>query len=458
MSESQNIEWKESWRDEYLKWICGFANAQGGRIYIVCDDGGKVVGVDGSKKLLEDIPNKVVQQLGIVVDVNLLEEDGKEYIEIIVPSYPIGISYKGVYHYRSGSTKQQLTGPALEAFLFKKRGVSWDNLPLPVFRMEDVDDGLVERFRQLAAAKGRIDENLLREPKEILLEKLHLKSGEALTNAAMMLFSKDPEKYQVGAYVKIGYFETDADLRYQDEIRGSLLEIVDRIMEVMHLKYMRAQITYVGMQRRERYIVPDAALREALFNALCHSQYSYGVPIQISVYADKIYIANVGSLPEDWTAENLMKKHAARPGNPTIAQVFYYAGFIESWGRGIEKICEACTADGLPLPEYTIHPGDVMVKFSAPADRVVLGPEAVGVKVVDAVGVKVGETVGVNLTQNEKDILLLLVEDPAFKYSDIASKMGVTEKTVYKWIKSLKSKGVIERIGSDRTGYWKIIQ
>lgn len=61
MPEQQNIEWKESWRDEYLKWICGFANAQGGKIYIGCNDNGEVVGVVNSKKLLEDIPNKIVQ-------------------------------------------------------------------------------------------------------------------------------------------------------------------------------------------------------------------------------------------------------------------------------------------------------------------------------------------------------------------------------------------------------------
>lgn len=71
MSESQNIEWKESWRDEYLKQICGFANAQGGKIYIGMNDDGKGVGVEESKKLLEDISNKKVNSLGIVADVNL---------------------------------------------------------------------------------------------------------------------------------------------------------------------------------------------------------------------------------------------------------------------------------------------------------------------------------------------------------------------------------------------------
>ena len=72
IEESQNIEHKESWRDEYLKWICGFANAQGGRVYIGVDDDRQVTGVEDSKRLMEDIPNKIRDVLGIIVDVNLL--------------------------------------------------------------------------------------------------------------------------------------------------------------------------------------------------------------------------------------------------------------------------------------------------------------------------------------------------------------------------------------------------
>lgn len=238
MPEQQNIEWKESWRDEYLKWICGFANAQGGKLYIGCDDTGKVVGVSNSKKLLEDIPNKIRDAMGIVVDVNRLTEGNKEYIEIDVPPYPIGISCKGVYHYRSGSTKQVLTGPALEAFLMRKHGATWDHSPLPVFKAEEVDDQIVEHFKKLAAAKGRIDPALLNESKEVLMEKLRLTNGDYLTNAAMLLFCKDPDKYQLGSYIKIGYFESDSDLLYQDEIHGSILEQVDKAIEQEALRQM----------------------------------------------------------------------------------------------------------------------------------------------------------------------------------------------------------------------------
>ena len=106
MPESQNTEWKSKWKDEYLEWICGYANAQGGKIYIDCDNEGNVIGLSNARKLLEDIPNKIRDAMGIIVGVNLLDEDGKEYIEIDVPPYPIGISCKGVYYYRSGSTRQ----------------------------------------------------------------------------------------------------------------------------------------------------------------------------------------------------------------------------------------------------------------------------------------------------------------------------------------------------------------
>ena len=439
------------WKDEYLEWICGYANAQGGKIYIGCDDEGNIVGLPNARKLLEDIPNKIRDAMGIIVGVNLLDKDGKEYIEIDVPPYPIGISCKGVYYYRSGSTRQILTGPALEAFLMRKRGVTWDNLPLPAFSLDDVDDETVAHFKQWAARKGRIDKSVLDEPKDVLMEKLHLMNGPYLTNAAMLLFSKDPEKWQLGAYVKIGYFETDADLLYQDEIHGSILEQIDKIVELVYLKYMKAKITYEGMQRIERYFVPEEALREALLNALCHKQYQSGVPIQISVYEDKLYIANCGCLPENWTLENLMSKHASSPYNPNIAHVFYLAGFIESWGRGIEKICSACEKDGVPQPEYTINPGDIMIKFTAPEDRLI---RSVTSRVTEKVTDKVTDT----LDETSLKILNLLAVDPAYTTTFLAENLSLSRKTVSLRLKMLKENGLIERIGSDRKGYWKLLK
>lgn len=444
MPENQNTEWKLKWKDEYLEWICGYANAQGGRLYIGCNDDGKVVGLNNAHKLLEDLPNKIRDSMGIIVGVNLLETHGKEYIEIDVPAYPIGISCKGVYYYRSGSTKQVLTGPALEAFLMRKRGVTWDNLPLPAFRVTDVDDKVVEFFKQSATRKGRLDQSVLSESKDVLLEKLHLTSGDYLTNAAMLLFASDPERWQLGAYIKIGYFENDADLLYQDEIHGSILGQIDKAVELCYLKYMKAKISYEGMQRIERYFVPEAAFREALLNAICHKQYESGVPIQISVYPDRMYIANCGCLPEKWTVANLLGKHASRPYNPNVAHVFNLAGLIESWGRGIEKIRNTCVDNGIPEPQYHVTPGDIMIEFDAPPELVIREKSQGAVR-----------TVG-NENGLERDVLSVLAESPECTVTQLAERLKVSRKAISYHLKNLKEKQKIERIGTSRKGSWRI--
>jgi len=83
IKENQNIEWKESWRDEFLKWICGFANADGGKLFIGINDNGEVIGIDNATKLLDEIPNKVRNHLGHVIDVELKNEKGKEYQKLL---------------------------------------------------------------------------------------------------------------------------------------------------------------------------------------------------------------------------------------------------------------------------------------------------------------------------------------------------------------------------------------
>ena len=127
MPEHQTVEWKESWHDEYLEWICGYANAYGGTLYIGKNDKGETVGLDKkkTKSLLESIPCKITDTMGIVADVNLLFEGSLEYIEIIVDKYPSLISYHGKYFYRSGSTMRTITGKELDKAILKSQGRTW---------------------------------------------------------------------------------------------------------------------------------------------------------------------------------------------------------------------------------------------------------------------------------------------------------------------------------------------
>ncbi len=361
--ESQNIEFKLNWRDEYLKWICGFANAYGGTIFIGKDDTGKVVDLKDAKKLLEEIPNKVRDTLGILVDVNLHQIKKEQFIEIFVEQYPYPVNYKGQYHYRSGSTKQELKGVALDKFLLQKKGKRWDGVPIPNVSLNDLKHETFEFFRKRALRSQRIDEDGLVDSNEHLLENLQLKENKYLKRASILLFHPNPEKFVTGAFVKIGYFESDSDLRFQDEIHGNLFEQIEKTTELLFTKYIKALISYEGINRIETYEYPKEAIREALLNAIAHKDYSGGVPIQISVYKDKLMIWNEGQLPENWTVKNLLEKHASRPYNPDIANALFRSGFIESWGRGTIKIINECKKAGIPEPIFTYDSSDISVEF-----------------------------------------------------------------------------------------------
>jgi ATP-dependent DNA helicase RecG len=363
MRESQNIEFKKSWRDEYLKWICGFANSQGGKIFIGKDDSGNVFGVANAKKLLEDIPNKTKDILGVIVDVNLHITAKGDYLEIIVEAYPYPVNYKGQYHYRSGSTKQELKGAALDKFLLQKKGKKWDGVPLPNVSIADLQEGTFDFFRKRALKSKRIDEDVLTDSNEHLIENLHLKENEYLKRAAILLFYPNPEKFVTGAYIKIGFFESDSELMYQDEVHGNLFEQIEKTIDLLFTKYIKANISYEGIQRIETYEYPKEAVREALLNAIIHKDYSGNTPIQISFYKNKIMIWNEGQLPENWTIETLTKKHPSKPYNPDIANAVFRCGYIESWGRGTIKIIEKCKEAGLPTPLYYYESSGFWVEF-----------------------------------------------------------------------------------------------
>lgn len=444
MAESQNIEWKESWRDEYLKWICGFANAQGGKIYIGARDDGTIIGVNNSKKLLEDIPNKIQNKLGIMADVNLLSEGGLDYIEIVVEPWSFPVNYNGEYHYRSGSTKQMLRGNVLTNFLMTKTGLKWDAATISDIGTNELDKESFDIFRREALRSGRMSKEDLNIADAELLEKLDLVADGKLKRAGALCFYRKPEKVISGCYVKIGRFE-GSELLYQDEVRGSLIILADRVIDLIYLKYLKAAISYHKETRVETYPFARDAVREAVYNALIHCNWADNVPVQIRIEDDAMYISNCSMLPFGWTAETLLGTHVSKPYNPDIARVFYRAGYIESWGRGIQKIRDACQKLGTEEPEYIVHGEDIMVKFSALQSA----------KILDFKAPNVTKDVTMDATMEIK-ILALLKDNASITTTEMAKQLSVNRRTIQRGLEVLKGRGKVERKGGKRYGYWEI--
>jgi len=174
------------------------------------------------------------------------------------------------------------------------------------------------------------------------------------------------------------------------------------------------------------------------------------VPIQISVYDDKLMIFNNGYLHTGWTINTLLEKHSSQPYNPDIANTFFRASLIEAWGRGIEKIQNACRNEDVPLPKISFDGSGFWLKFTFKESQIKMIPDKVSITVVKPV-VKPG------VKTNEK-ILLLLSENPVMSLAEVAHKLDRSVSAIEQATKRLRDKGRLERIGPKKGGYWKVIE
>ena len=278
------------------------------------------------------------------------------------------------------------------------------------------------------------------------MENLHLIDEDGyLIRAAMLAFYKDPEKWVTGSYIKIGYFGNfDADLKYQDEIHGSLIEQVDKTIDLVYTKYLKALIFYDGIQRVEQFMFHQDAFREILLNAIVHKDYSSCNPIQISVYEDKIYIWNDGEMPSGLdSTDKLFMKHSSKPYNPKLAGVFFKSGMIEAWGRGFDKIREACEKYDAPLPEYNISASGIMVLCKA-CDKyleLLSGNENNSLTSDERI---MSELMSRNMKEPVQRILEYLKENDIITTKIGKEITGKSEAQVRRYLKALTNCGVIK--------------
>jgi len=430
MPEQQNIEYKQSWHDDYLKWVCGFANAYGGVIFIGKNDNGDVVGLDNSKILMEDIPNKIKNSMGILAEVNLHQESGKYFIEIITHPYSVPISLRGRYYFRSGSTKQELTGASLNEFLLKKSGKTWDDVIEPRGNFDDIDEKAVSLFLRASENAGRLPENGLLTIQE-LFEKLRLTENNQLKRSAFILFGKDPGKFYPNTFVKIGRFgKDDAELKYQEIEEGNLIILLQAVLKQLNNKFLTKPIDFEGMHRIEKGEYPVAAIREMLLNALVHRNYM-GAPIQIRIYDNKISIWNEGSLPEGLTLDALKRSHSSRPRNPIIADVCFKGGYIDAWGRGTIKIIDSCKQANLTEPEIKELDGGLLITISK---------EKLTLDFLIKLGLNDRQVKAVLIVKDKNRITNKEFQD-IFKVSRNTATRDLTELVKMQILKSSKTKG-----------------
>jgi ATP-dependent DNA helicase RecG len=433
--ESQIIEFKRVWKDEYLKTICAFANTDGGTLRIGINDNGEVLGLKDIKSFIETLSNKINNRLGLIVDLVVKNKNNLEYLQIVVQKTYAPVSINGKFYQRSGSNTMELNGGNLTNFLLKKYGKTWDDIAVDTFTLEDINLETVEKFKIWTRSRAPFVEQ--EKDLKTLFERLNLYDGNKLKRAAILLFGKNPQRYFIQSHSKIGKFLSDSELLTSDIIEGNLFEQLEKIIDTLRTKYLHSFITYEGLQRIETLEYPYEAVREIVINALIHRDYSDTTVLQIRVYEDKLIFTNGATLSHEVPIEKFKEDHLSKPFNPTIANMFYKAGFVESWGKGTNNIVNDCLKMNLPEPDY---------KYTQKAVQVFLYKTT-------------QETIQETKKIFTKDkILLELKKDSSLTREELAKLVGVSSNAVKQHLSKLKEEGKIKRAGSTKSGYWEIIE
>ena len=401
MIETQDIENKESFGEGGLRTLCAFANTNGGILYIGISDNGKVKGINLNNETIKNIADKIASSLGIHSEIEVEKREGKKIIKISVKPLPIPISFNGKYYERIGNTTREMTPERLKEFLLK--GTNWDGLINKDANFGEIDEETIRSFIRKARSTGRL--TIFEEDADIktIFEHLKLSVKGKLTNASLILFGKDPQKYFINAVLRIVRLKNQTTIVGDRLITGNLFNqvvqgeeaiknFINAVLRIVRLKnemtivgdrlitgnlfnqvvqgeeaiknFINVRYEIKGLEREEIWDYPLTAIREALINALIHRDYfKFNVQTQIKIFDDYIWFYNIGGLPEGITLEDLKKPHSSVPRNPLIVHIFYLAGLIEEVGSGIGRMTKSLRSQGLPEPEFKEEMAGFSVRF-----------------------------------------------------------------------------------------------
>lgn len=369
--EYEHIENKQSlneWR-EVVESLAAMATARGGTVRIGIAPNGQRVGVQVGRGTIEDLINKIRTNTNPSQYPSLTQE-GDEATSVITlrveespikPVWAFGVPFK-----RVGRTNQRLTPEETKRLMEVTTGRTWDALPCPGLRVEDIDRKAIEGFLRSSGQN-------IRTSTKGVVENLGLLTGEGLCNGAALLFAKNPQRFIPEAQVKCARFLGTTSVMFLDEqtLDGNVLTQPDKAIAFV------ARNTQQGIRitgRAERETVPEypeSAVREAIINAICHRDYAVTGTVQIRIYDDRLEVWNPGMLPPDLTVEALYREHPSRPRHPRLANVLHRAKIIEHFGTGTLRIVEACEQRGLPRPEFSSEMGSFITRFK----RVAVNPQ-----------------------------------------------------------------------------------
>ena len=444
-TETNRIENKEQLNEDFEQEVIAFLNyKEGGIIYVGINKNGQVAGVENTDltqlQIKDRIKNNIQPSTLGLFDVTVETIENKEVIKVIISSgteKPYYLRKKGRTpegcYIRIGSSKERMTERMIEEMFSKRIKNSLKEIEAP---RQDLT------FRQL---------------------KIHYEGNGMTLNdnfARNLNLLTDEGKYNYNAYLLAD--ENDISIKLVKYLGTSKMELIEnqeygycclitatqRILDRLTAENtVYAKIEYNG--RKEVEMIDSKALKEAVINAMVHSDYTLSTTPIIELYSDRIEITSGGGLPQGLSQEEFLEGVTA-PRNKELIRVFKDVDLIENIGSGVLRILDAYDKSCFKFMEHFLR---VSFKYKEnPFEYAVKNK----VSANDTINDTLKDTI--KLTKNEQEILSLIVNNNQITREEIVKELRLSDRTVSRAIKHLQDEKIILREGSKKTGYWKILK
>ena len=428
--EDTTVEFKTSFQKEAIETVVAFANAKGGKVFIGVDDMGEPIGVKLNKESLQSWINQIKQNTSpsVIPDIEVVEIENKKIVVIEVKQYPIKpVSYKNRYIMRRKNSNHIMSMEEIADEYLKTKNSSWDYYVDTMQSFEDISLEKVEKF--IKKIEKNFDKNFDDTPMQIL-QKYGLVRDEKITFGSYLLFVKD---FCLISGVQAGRFKTSTDIIDSISLNSDILTEIDELMIFIRKHLMVEYVITGNPQREERYDYPLDALREIVLNMIVHRDYRDSSDSVIKIFDDRIEFFNPGDLYDGLTVAQLISNnYESKTRNKLIALMFKECGLIEKYGSGISRIKKLCKAHGIAEPKFE----ELQKGFKVTIYKKRLNEP---------------------LNEPLKSIHSIIQKNPNITKEELVKQTELSRATITRYIKKLKDINLIERVGSDKSGYWKVL-
>lgn len=457
--ETETLEFKKSTGElkGAMNSICAILNKhQKGELYFGIRSDGTPIGQVVTEESLRDVSQRISNSIEprIYPEIKKVTIDDKDCIYVSFEGQDVPYFAYGVAKIRVADEDITLSPTELSEYIRKKQlnENKWENL-VSNKTIDYVDEDLLKQYIKHAHEVGRLV--ITYTDKQTVLNQLGLTKGDNLLNAGKVLFSDD-----ISQDIQMAIFATTERLTFNDIQRhhGPVTKLVD-LAETYIKNNIHWKVEFDGSrERKEIPEIPMDAVREALLNSFCHKDYSTGQSNEVAIYKDRVEIYNPGSFPVGYEPKDFIER-PERPirRNPTIARILYYSKNIESFGTGLKRIVEACDKARVNYEFKMLKSGFVVCFYRNNIEYYIDKVEK-----YDTVNDTANDTVNDKLnrifSRRQKEKVLLMISQmrkyPEITLDELAETIGMSRRTVARYIKDLKRLNIIERKGTDKVGKW----